>query len=175
MGRTEPWHLSGLAETNLSTKTSTVSLVNRATGFVSGWLNCLCWPFRSLQRLIRTRSVLPSMFSQLKSAFFRVLEPSWTTLQPTWPQITLLWAQLGLQRIYNVLFHEWKHSMTLWCSTSIHKCTYRALRCGLAFLAFPEVLQKQRQIRWTVDGNLIVCMFVWVSCLLTVEPHYSKI
>lgn len=169
---TESGHLSGVAETNLGTGTLTVGLVNRTTDFVSAWKNWLCWPFRSLTR---TRSVLPSMFSQLKSAFSRVLGQTWTTLQPSLPQITLLWAQLGLQRIYNVLFHEWKHSVMLWCSTSTHKCTYRALRCGLFFLAFPEVLQKQRQIRWTVDGNLIVYMFVWVLRLQTVKPHYSKI
>lgn len=152
-----------------------MGLESRATDVASSWQNCFCWPFRSLQPLTRTRSVLPSMFSRLKSDFSRVLRQSWTTLKPTWPQITLLWAQLGLQRIYNVLFHEWKHSVMLWCSTSTHKCTYRALRCGLVFLAFPEVLQKQRQIRWTVHGNLIVYMFVWVSCLLTVKPHYSRI
>lgn len=93
MDMTEPWHLSGLAETNLSTRTKS---------------NCGSWEssdrrcFKLIKLLLLTLRVYAASDQDsfcsalhvftIKICLSRVLRQSWTTLKPTWPQITLLWS-----------------------------------------------------------------------------------
>lgn len=116
----------------------------------------LCWPSRTLQpRKLTGTSRWPAC--SVPSPCFRreilSFPESWNNLKQRWNQpghkLHIYEPSLAFRR-YTVSFSMIES--VAWCSevlpphTNAHECTYRVLRCGLVFLASPEVLQKQRQI-----------------------------